>query len=278
MALFKPPSATTSLDRFALPGTLPDMTVENKSKDLPLLCIGGLNSTLANDIVARCLANWRIAGFLRDPAALDRSWRNEVVICRADADDPNQIEEAVAEIEKDNGEIDAYIHCVGSILLKPWHLTKLEEFRQAIAVNLETAFHIGHSLIPRMMKRKRGTLVFITTIAANKGIPSHEAIAAAKGGLQSMIRSAAATYASHGLRFNCIAPGLVESAMSSRLLGSEQGRATAEKMHPMGKIGRPENIGSLAAWLISNEADWVTGQVFAVDGGMSSIQSKVRAP
>ncbi len=254
------------------------MAVKNKPKDLPLLCIGGLNSTLANDIVARCLANWRIAGLLRDPASLDKSWRKEVSIHKADAGDPEQMEQAVSEIENDSGEIDAYIHCVGSILLKPWHLTKLEEFRQTIAVNLETAFHIGHCLIPRMIKRKRGTLVFITTVAANKGIPSHEAIAAAKGGLQSMIRSAAATYASHGLRFNCIAPGLVESTLSSRLLGSEQGRATAEKMHPMGKIGRPENIGSLAAWLISPEADWVTGQVFSIDGGMSSIQSKVRAP
>ena len=254
------------------------MDVKERSKDLPLLCIGGLNSTIAHDIVKRCLANWRIAGFLRDPASLDRSWRNEVVMRKADAQDPEQVEQAIAGIENDAGEIDAYVLCVGSILLKPWHLTKLEEFRQTVATNLETAFHIGHSLIPRMIKRKRGTFVFITTVAAKKGIPSHEAIAAAKGGLQSMIRSAAATYASYGLRFNCIAPGLVESAMSGRILGSEQGRAAAEKMHPMGKIGRPENIGSLAAWLISPEADWVTGQTFSIDGGMSSIQSKVRAP
>jgi NAD(P)-dependent dehydrogenase (short-subunit alcohol dehydrogenase family) len=243
----------------------------------PILCIGGIGSTIAADLVTRCLPQWRVAGLLRDPSALEAPWRDEVELREADATDASQVEAALRSIVEEVGEVDAYVHCVGSILLKPLHLTSAEEFKQTLDLNLHSAFHAARALVPSMMKLRRGNFVFISSVAASRGLASHEAVAAAKGGLESFARSAAASYTAQNLRFNVVAPGLVETKMSRPLLSSEQGRAIAEKSHPLGRIGRPENIASLIAWLISPEADWVTGQVFHVDGGMSSLQPRVKA-
>jgi len=73
---------------------------------------------------------------------------------------------------------------------------------------------------------------------------------------------------------NAVAPGLVDTPLSAPLLGSEQARAFSEKMHPLGQIGRPANVSSLIAWLLSEDADWVTGQVWSVDGGMAHLRPR----
>ena len=124
-----------------------------------------------------------------------------------------------------------------------------------------------------MMKGEGGSIVFVSTAAASIGLPNHEAIAAAKGGIEALVRSAAATYGKSGIRVNAVAPGLVETPLTQRITASESARAGSEAMHALRRIGQPEDVAGAILWLLSNEAAWVTGQTFGVDGGLGAVRS-----
>ena len=128
-----------------------------------------------------------------------------------------------------------------------------------------------------MRSQKKGVIILFSSVAAQAGLSNHEAIGAAKGGIDGLVKSIAATYASMGLRANAIAPGLVETPATAQLTSSEQTRQISERMHPLGRIGRPAEVASLAAWLVSEEASWMTGQVISLDGGMGPVVPKPRA-
>ena len=86
--------------------------------------------------------------------------------------------------------------------------------------------------------------------------------------------SAAATYASSGVRVNAVAPGLVKTPMTSRIVENEVARKASLALHPLGRLGEPQDVASLIAWLLGPESAWVTGQVWAVDGGLSSLKGR----
>jgi NAD(P)-dependent dehydrogenase (short-subunit alcohol dehydrogenase family) len=117
-------------------------------------------------------------------------------------------------------------------------------------------------------------VVLFSTAAAAVGLPNHEAIAAAKAGVEGLVRSAAATYASQGLRFNAIAPGLVRTPLSARITSSETALKASVAMHPLGRIGEPDEVASLAAWLLGPDATWATGQVYTLDGGLAALRAR----
>lgn len=170
------------------------------------------------------------------------------------------------------GRFDGIANFVGSILLKPAHLTSLDEYREQIQLNLDTAFHTVKAAGRPLMK-KGGSIVLMTSAVARTGLKNHEAIAAAKGGVTGLMRAAAATYANRGVRVNCVAPGLVESRMSEQILRSEAGRKQSEQMHPLGRVGQPEDVAPAVTWLLNPETDWVTGQVIGVDGGLGTVRT-----
>jgi NAD(P)-dependent dehydrogenase (short-subunit alcohol dehydrogenase family) len=170
------------------------------------------------------------------------------------------------------GRLDGIANLVGSILLKPAHLTSLEEYREQIALNLDTAFHTVKAAGRPLMKQG-GSIVLMSSAVARTGLKNHEAIAAAKGGVAGLMRAAAATYANRGVRVNCVAPGLVESRMSEPILSSDAGRKQSEQMHPIGRIGSPDDVAPAVCWLLDPETDWVTGQVIGVDGGLGTVRS-----
>jgi NAD(P)-dependent dehydrogenase (short-subunit alcohol dehydrogenase family) len=116
-----------------------------------------------------------------------------------------------------------------------------------------------------------------SSVAAVSGLANHEAIAAAKGGIDGLVKSLAATYASVGIRANAIAPGLVRTKATAALTASEQAVRISEKLHPLGRLGEADEVASLAAWLVSADAGWMTGQTLSLDGGMSAIVPKPRA-
>jgi len=108
--------------------------------------------------------------------------------------------------------------------------------------------------------------------AGRIGLPNHEAIAAAKAGVEGLVRSAAATYAPR-MTVNAVAPGLVDTPLAARITANPAARAASEKKHALGRLGHPEEIAGAIAWLLGPDAGWMTGETLAIDGGLSRVRS-----
>jgi len=171
------------------------------------------------------------------------------------------------------GRVDGVVNCVGSILLKPAHLTTATELEQVLALNLVSAFATVRAAA-NVMRSSGGSVVLMASAAAEIGLANHEAIAAAKAGVIGLMRSAAATYAAQGIRVNAVAPGLVETPLSARITSNEAARAASLGLHPLGRLGRPEDIAEAICWLLSPASSWVTGQVIGVDGGLARLKTR----
>ena len=168
-------------------------------------------------------------------------------------------------------EIKGLINCIGSILIKPLHGTSIEEFNDVITTNLFSSYFLLASFARRM---KNGSAIFFSSVAGSKGLSTQEAIAAAKSGIEGFARSAAATYAKDNLRVNVIAPSIMDSKMSEKILSSVSAREVSKNMHPISKIGDADDILPVIKWLLSPDAKWVTGQTIHVDGGLSTVKPR----
>lgn len=180
--------------------------------------------------------------------------------------------EAVENALAGFGPIDAFVNCAGSILLKPAHITSEADFDQTIATNLKTAFFSVRAATKNMPNG--GSIVLMATAAARIGYANHEAIAAAKGGVIGLTLSAAATYANRNIRVNCVAPGLVDTPLSAKITGNEAALKTSMSLHALNRIGKPEDVANMAAFLVDPTNSWITGQVFGVDGGLGTLRSR----
>ena len=187
-----------------------------------------------------------------------------------DATDEDAMRSTFASIATE-GEITGIAVCVGSILLKPAHMTNLVEFRKCWETNVVPAFLAIKFGVP-LLREKGGSILLFSTAAANIGIPNHEAIASAKLGVVGLARSAAATYASSQIRVNCIAPGLVNTPLSAKITGNPAAVKASLAFHPLNRIGEPDDIAGLASWLLSDQSRWTSGQTFTVDGGLSGLK------
>ena len=186
---------------------------------------------------------------------------------------PDEVASCITAAIEELGEIEAVAHCIGSILLKPAHLTSISDWQSVIDTNLNSAFYLLHHL-GRPMSKSGGSIAFVTSAAAEKGLSNHEAIASAKAGLAGLTRSAAATYARNQLRINCVAPGLTDTPLAAPITGNESTRKFSEAMHPLGRLGTPSDIANALFFLLSPDNAWITGQTISVDGGLSSLQAK----
>ena len=192
---------------------------------------------------------------------------------RFEAADADSVASCFSQATEQFGSVDGAAHCVGSLLLKPGHLTTPAEWEQVIAANLTSAFYVLRAAA-REMRKRGGSLVFVSSAAARIGLANHEAIAAAKAGLIGLSLSAAATYGAQGIRVNCVAPGLVETPMTSRITSNAQSLKASQAMHVLGRIGRPGDVASAIQWLLDRDQSWITGQVIGVDGGLGSVRPR----
>jgi len=192
-----------------------------------------------------------------------------------DANQPDSIVDCFAAARDTIGQIAGAANCIGSLLLKPASSTSDREFSDVIQTNLYSAFatvKASHSV----MKRSGGSVVLISSAAASIGMPNHEAIAAAKAGIEGLTRSAAASCAARNIRVNSVAPGLTRSRMTRHIWENEQASSASEQMHALGRLGDPDDIAAMIQWLLLGDSSWVTGQIFSVDGGLSSVLPRYR--
>jgi 3-oxoacyl-[acyl-carrier protein] reductase len=192
-----------------------------------------------------------------------------------DARDIAEVGALVEGLVADHGRLDGVANLAGSVLLKPAHLTTPDEWAETIATNLTSAFAVVRAAAPAM-RSGGGSIVLAASAAAQTGIANHEAIAAAKGGVIGLVRSAAATYGARGVRVNAVAPGLTRSKMTAKLVGNEAQAEASRQMHVLGRLGEGDDVAAAVAWLLDPATSWVTGQVIGVDGGLGQVRTRPR--
>jgi NAD(P)-dependent dehydrogenase (short-subunit alcohol dehydrogenase family) len=190
-----------------------------------------------------------------------------------DARSFEQMDELIDAVVEQRGRLDGIVNCVGSIVLAPAHRTDEATWRETLDTNLTSAFATVRSAT-RAMARTGGAVVLLSTAAARVGLPSHEAIAAAKAGVIGLALSAAATHASRGVRVNVVAPGMLRTELSAPILRNATAEKASVAMHPLGRLGEAEEAARAVAWLLDPEQSWVTGQVLGVDGGLSTVRGR----
>jgi len=190
-----------------------------------------------------------------------------------DAHVPETIENCIESAYDSYGRIDGIVNCIGSLILKSAHATSYQEWQEIITVNLNSAF-AAVRMAGKLMRQTGGSVILISSAAAQTGLANHEAIAAAKAGIIGLTFSAAATYACRGIRINAIAPGLIKSNMTRKIWENLSAEEASIAMHPLQRLGEPRDVASLIEWLLQPENNWITGQIIGVDGGLSSIVQK----
>lgn len=234
---------------------------------------GGVARALADSLHAQ---GWRLVLASRRVDALPEV--DGQVRIKADVSTEAGAFEAMEAAEKAFGAPpDAVANCAGAVLVAPLARTSEAQYRDCLAANLDTAFFVSKAYSGALSKTKRpGSLLLFSSVAAGMGVSNHAAIAMAKGGIEALVRALAADFSSLGLRVNAIAPGLMHTPGTARLVSSEAAREQIAAQYPLGRYGRAEDAAELAAFLLSERAGWISGQVIALDGGFSAVRPYVR--
>tara|TARA_Y100001954_G_scaffold176901_1_gene187999 strand:- start:1828 stop:2559 length:732 start_codon:yes stop_codon:yes gene_type:complete len=237
------------------------------------LLVGG-SSDIARHLATMLLADGHSVTLLaRDADRVAGLVEQGAEFVQGDALDEEAVQSAVAHAaEHGEGGLAGMAHLVGSIALRPPHATKVEDFTAVINTNLTSAFLALKTAGKAMLKLGTGRMVFTSSVAGSYGLTNHEAIAAAKGGIEAMVRAAASTYAGRGLRVNAVAPGLTETRLGGSVLRSDAIREASVGMIPLKRINEPEEIAQSMHWLLTDAPDNLTGQILHLDGGMSNIR------
>lgn len=168
-------------------------------------------------------------------------------------------------------EIHGFAYCPGSIVLKPFRSLKPEQFQDDFEINVLGAVKALKACFRGLKKSGEGSALLFSTVAVQQGMPFHSSIAAAKGAVEGLTRSLAAEWAPN-IRVNCIAPSLTDTPLAGRLLATPEKKTASGERHPLKRVGEAHEIAEMAAFLLSDKAGWMTGQIIGQDGGMSSVR------
>lgn len=188
----------------------------------------------------------------------------------ADVLDPASIKQAVTTASAQG--LNGIAYCVGSIDLKPMSRTTSADLIKAFEVNTVGAF-LAIQAATAALQVASGSVVLFSSIAAQRGFSSHSAVGAAKGALESLARTLAAELAPK-IRINTIAPSLTDTPLAKPFTQNVKIAEAIAAMHPIARLGQADEMAALAVFLLSEASGWITGQVFPVDGGRSTLERK----
>jgi NAD(P)-dependent dehydrogenase (short-subunit alcohol dehydrogenase family) len=239
--------------------------------------VTGARGGIGRELVARLrAAGHPVAAVGRDAATLAEVAADAHIA--ADTTTPEGAALAVAMCrDRLGGAPGLLAHCVGSTLIAPLHRTGAAQIRELLRVNLDSALFVLQAWVEGLRGAGApGAAVLVSSVVARIGVANHEAIAAAKGGVEALARSAAATYAPLGLRVNAVAPGMTETPMTAGMLRVDAMREGAGRQYPLGGVQTAAQVADAMAWLLSDAAARITGQVLSVDGGFTAVRPLVK--
>jgi len=167
--------------------------------------------------------------------------------------------------------INGVIYCPGSINLTLFERIKPQDFANDYNLQVVGAVKVIQVIMPRLKNSQNAAILLFSTVAVSVGLPYHAQVSASKGAIEGLTRALSAEYAPK-IRVNCIAPSLTDTPLAVSLLNTEQKKELNAQKHPMKRIGTVEDIASAATFLLSEKATWITGQIFHIDGGFSTLK------
>ena len=170
--------------------------------------------------------------------------------------------------------LDGLVYCPGSINLRPFKGIKPEAFAADLELNFISLVKVLQSVLPNLLASEQASIVVFSSIAASVGMPFHTSVAASKGAIEGFAKALAAEYAPK-IRVNVIAPSLTDTPLAEKFLNNETKQEKSAERHPLKRFGKPEDSAQMAAFLLSDKSSWITGQIFHVDGGMSTLHTHV---
>ena len=188
----------------------------------------------------------------------------------ADVTDRAQLE---AAIQSAGSPVSGLAYCVGSINLKPVTRITDDDVERDFRLNALGAFRAVQAALPALKASGNASVVLFSTVAVAQGFASHASIGMAKGAVEGLMLSLAAELAPK-IRVNCVAPSLTKTPLAAALTGNEQMATAIAALHPLQRLGEADDVAAAAAFLLSPDATWITGQVIGVDGGRSSLRTK----
>jgi NAD(P)-dependent dehydrogenase (short-subunit alcohol dehydrogenase family) len=235
---------------------------------------GGVASATAKRLRSE---GFQIALISRDSEQLNS---DHAELClSADLSQPEDATRAFEQLKAHFGQAaTTLIHCAGNTVIAPITRTKSDQYRACMAANIDSAFFACQSFLAQLSVNKAaGNIVLFSSVVAGMGVGNHAAIAAAKGAVEALTRSLAADYAAQNVRVNCIAPGLMRSPMTQRMLASESAEKQISAQYPLGFFGEVEDAANAVAFLVTDQSRWITGQILHLDGGFSVIRPFVKS-
>ena len=167
-------------------------------------------------------------------------------------------------------QVDGLAYCPGSIHLAPFQRLKTDQFLQDFQINLLGAVRILQACQKNLHKSEHASVILFSSVAVQLGMAMHASIASAKGAVEGLVRALAAEWAPK-VRVNAIAPSLSDTPLASSLLKTERQQQGAADRHPLKRVGSASDHAALAEFLLSGKADWITGQIIGVDGGLGAL-------
>lgn len=182
--------------------------------------------------------------------------------------DPNK---SLDELDDLPENIDGLVYCPGTINLRSLQRLTLEDIKNEMEVNFYGAFNIIKKVLPNLKKNDGASVVLFSTVAVKTGMPMHSSIAAAKGAVEGLAKSLAAELAPR-VAINCIAPSIVDTKLAANILSTDERKQASADRHPLKTIGSINSIANSAYFLLQAKENWISGQIFRPDGGLSALK------